>query len=68
MGKAEGANAPQEIKLGSRVPILPHLCIRHPQAMGLWGIVGEMKGKVPISATCIDCNRGVPVDHRAMEK
>jgi hypothetical protein len=68
MGKAEGANAPQEIKLGSKVPILQHHCITLSAAIGLWGTVIQMHGKVPILARCNDCNQQVAIDIRAMEK
>lgn len=66
MGKAEGAKAPQEIKLGSRVLILQHHCLTLSAAMGLWGTVIQMKGKTPTLARCNDCNSKVSVDLRAM--
>jgi len=68
MGKAEGANVPQEKKLGSKVPILHHRCLSLPAVMGLWGVVIQMNGKEPTLARCNDCNSEVSVDLRAMEK
>lgn len=55
-----------EYKLGDRVAILEHVCLRGK--LGLFGSVTELSysGK-PINAQCNTCHKSIMVDFKALE-
>lgn len=56
----------EKYELGSKVPILEHMCL---DSLGLFGRVTQINDEgVPVTAKCINCHKSVAVDLQALKK